>query len=171
GGRQRGRPASADAAALDVLPGGRRMTLMKSRPIVSAAGAAVLVALLVIARPVLNPTAVPAPQSSNPSATTTSPPPVVPVVDLNLDRLRAVGGRLRESERDPCRSRPKPPPPVARVQPPPAPYIPPGPTGPPPPPPIPLKYFAFVSLNGQKTASFLDARGNTFSAKEGDVLE
>jgi hypothetical protein len=147
------------------------MTLTKNRPIVYATAVAVLVALLVIARPVLNPPAVPVQQSSNPAATTTSTPPVVPIVDLSLDRLRAVGGQLRESARDPFRFRPKPPPPVARVQPPPAPYVPPVPSGPPPPPPIPLKYFGFVSVAGQKTAAFSDARGNTFYGKEGDVLE
>jgi hypothetical protein len=135
------------------------------------AAAAVFVALLVIARPVLYPSANPAQQSSNGAVAATSPLPVVPVVDLNLDRLRKVGGELPASERDPFRFRPKPPPPAPRVQAPPPVFIPPVPTGPPPPPPIPLKYIGRLTVNGQRVASFSDTRGNSFNAKEGDVLE
>ena len=147
------------------------MKIVLRRPIVYVAAAAVLVALLVIARPVLNPTANPAQQSSNPSVAATTQAPAVPVVNLDLDRLRAAGGELRESERDPFRFRPKPPPPPppAQVQ---APVVqPPLPTGPPPPPPIPLKFFGVMTVNGQRVAAFSDERGNTFSAKEGDVIE
>lgn len=146
------------------------MRLTDRRSIVYVASAAAFVALLVIARPVLNPTTDPVQQASNGSVAT-APPPAVPVVDLDLARLRAAGGQLHESERDPFRFRPKAPPPAPPVQPRPQVFVPPVPTGPPPPPPIPLKYFGFVSVNGQKTASFSDARGNTFTGKEGDVLE
>src|SRR5687768_13922212 len=115
------------------------MTLPMRGPIVYVAGAAVLVALLVIARPVLNPPTVPVPQSSNQSVATAGQAPAVPVVDLALDRLRTVGGQLRDSSRDPFRFRPKPPPPAPRVVQ--APVFTPPPQGPPPPPPIPLKFF------------------------------
>ena len=64
------------------------MKLTMRSPIVYVAGAAALVALLVIARPVLNPAANPAEQSSNPSVAAARPLPAVPVVDLDLDRLR-----------------------------------------------------------------------------------
>jgi hypothetical protein len=140
-------------------------------PIAYVAGAAVLVALLVIARPVLNPPTVPAQQSSNQSVATAGQAPIVPVVDLALDRLQTVGGQLHESARDPFRFRPKPPPPAPRVQPPVQVFQPPVPQGPPPPPPIPLKFFGVMTVNGQRIASFIDERGNTFSGKEGDVLE
>jgi hypothetical protein len=146
-----------------------KMTLR--RPIVYVAAAAAIVALLVIARPVLNPSTNPLEQTSNPSAGATAPAPVVPVVDLNLDRLRAVGGELQASTRDPFRFRPKPPPPAPRVQPPPVVLAPPVDAGPPPPPPIPLKYFGVITLNGQRVAAFADGRGNTFNGKEGDILE
>ena len=90
---------------------------------------------------------------------------------LNLDRLRTVGGQLREAERDPFRFRPKPPPLAPRpVQAPPV-FTPPVPPGPPPPPPIPLKFFGVMTVNGQRIAAFSDERGNTFTGKEGDVLE
>ena len=147
------------------------MKIAFRRPIVYIVGAAVLIALLVIARPVLNPTAIPAQQTSNRAVATTGPLPVVPVVDLDLDRLRTVGGQLRDSERDPFRFRPKPPPPAQRVQAPPPVLTPPAPTGPPPPPPIPLKFFGAYTVGGQRVAAFSDARGNTFTGKEGDVLE
>lgn len=148
------------------------MTLAKNRPIVYVAAAAVLVALLVVARPVISPPAVPEQQSSNVPVGTTSPAPVVPVVDLDLDRLHAAGGQLRESVRDPFRFRPKPPPPAPPVQAiRPAYTPPPVPTGPPLPPPIPLKFFGVLTVDGQRIAAFTDERGNTFKGKEGDVLE
>ena len=140
-------------------------------PIAYVAGAAVLIALLVIARPVLNPPTVPVPQSSNQSVATAGQAPAIPVVDLNLDRLRTVGGELRESERDPFRFRPKPPPLAPRVVQAPPPVQPPVPQGPPPPPPIPLKFYGVMNVNGQRTAHFIDERGNTFKGREGDVLE
>ena len=133
--------------------------------------AAVLIALLVIARPVLNPTANPVQQASNPAAAAASQLPAVPVVNLDLDRLRAAGGQLRESERDPFRFRPKPPPPPPRAQAQAPAFQPPVQTGPPPPPPIPLKFFGVMTVNGQRVAAFSDARGNTLTGKEGDVLE
>ena len=147
------------------------MKLPMRPPIAYVAGAAVLVALLVIARPVLNPPAVPVQQSSNQSVATAGQAPAVPVVDLDLDRLRTVGGPLRDSERDPFRFRPKPPPPAPRIQAPPLESTPPVPTGPPPPPPIPLKFFGVMSVSGQRRAAFIDVNGNTFTGKEGDVLE
>ena len=147
------------------------MNAMIRPPIVYVTGAAALVALLVIARPVWNPSTVPTEETSNPSGGATGPVPVVPVVDLNLDRLRVVGGELQASNRDPFRFRPKPPPPAPRVQPPPVVYRPPVDTGPPPPPPIPLKYFGVISVSGQRVAAFADGRGNTFNGKEGDILE
>jgi hypothetical protein len=147
------------------------MKLPIPRPIAYVAGAAVLIALLVIARPVLNPTTVPAQPSSNQSVATAGQTIALPVVDLALDRLRTVGGQLRDAERDPFRFRPKAPPPAPRVQAPPPVFQPPVPTGPPPPPPIPLKFFGVMTVNGQRRASFSDERGNTFSGKEGDVLE
>ena len=147
------------------------MKLPVSRPIAYVAGAAVLVALLVIARPVLNPPAAPVRQSSNPAVATAGQTPAVPVVDLNLDRLQTVGGQLRESQRDPFRFRPKPPPPAPPVQSRPQVFTPPVPQGPPPPPPIPLKFFGVMSVNGQRIAAFSDERGNTFTGREGDVLE
>ena len=146
------------------------MKVTFSRPIVYVAGAAVLITLLVIARPVLNPTANPVQQSSNPVAAA-SQAPAVPVVNLDLDRLQTAGGQLRESERDPFRFRPKPPPPPPRapVQ---APvFEAPVQTGPPPPPPINLKLFGVMTVNGQRVAAFSDDRGNTITGKEGDVLE
>src|SRR5687768_18466979 len=146
------------------------MKLPLRGPIAYVAGAAVLVALLVIARPVLNPPTVAVPPSSNQSVARAGQAPAVPVVDLALDRLRTVGGQLRESARDPFRFRPKPPPPAPRVVQAPV-FTPPVPTGPPPPPPIPLKYFGVITVAGQRTAHFVDERGNTFSGKEGDVLE
>ena len=125
------------------------MTLRMSRPIVYVTAAAALVAVLVIARPALYSTADPVEQASN-QVTPAGPLPVVPVVDLDLDRLRATTGSLKESERDPFRFRPKPPPPAPRVQaPPPVVFTPPPvPTGPPPPPPIPLKFLGFVTMAG-----------------------
>jgi hypothetical protein len=147
------------------------MKLPISRPIAYLAGAAVLVALLVIARPVLNPTTVQVQQSSNQAVATAGQGPVMPVVDLNSDRLRTLGGELRDTDRDPFRFRPKPPPPTARIQAPPPVVLPPVPQGPPPPPPIALKFFGVLTVNGQRLASFSDERGNTFSGKEGDVLE
>lgn len=147
------------------------MNLTLRRPIVYVVAAAAMVALLVIARPVLNPSTNPLEPTSNPSAGATGPVPVVPVVDLDLDRLRATSGELQASTRDPFRFRPKPPPPAPRVQPPPVVVAPPVDTGPPPPPPIPLKYFGVITLSGQRVAAFADGRGNTFNGKEGDILE
>ena len=147
------------------------MKLTLRRPIVYVPAAALIVALLVIARPVINPPAIPTQQSSNPAATRTGPLPVVPVVDLDLDRLRTADRELPESARDPFRFRPKPPPPAQRVQAPPPVFAPPVPTGPPPVPPIPLRYFGFVTAGGQRIASFRDERGNVFNGKEGDLLE
>jgi hypothetical protein len=147
------------------------MKLMLRPPIVYVTGAAALVALLVIARPVWNPSTIAPEETSNPSAGETGPVPVVPVVDLNLDRLRVVGGELQATNRDPFRFRPKPPPPAPRVQPPPVVFQPPVDTGPPPPPPIPLKYFGIITVSGQRVAAFADGRGNTFNGKEGDILE
>jgi hypothetical protein len=144
---------------------------MMRRPIVYVVAAAAIVALLVIARPVLNPSTNPLEQTSNPSVGATGPAPAVPVVDLNLDRLRAAGTELQASARDPFRFRPEPPPPAPRVQPPPVVFAPPAETGPPPPPPIPLKYFGVITLSGQRVAAFADGRGNTFNGKEGDILE
>jgi hypothetical protein len=147
------------------------MNLPLPRPIMYVAAAAALVALLVIARPVLDTSAIPLQQTSNSSAGATGPAPVVPVVDLNLARLRAVGGDLEASKRDPFRFRPKPPPPAPRVQAPPVVFAPPVDTGPPPPPPIPLKYIGVMELRGERVAAFTDGRGNTFNGKEGDILE
>jgi hypothetical protein len=141
------------------------------RPIVYVTAAAAFVALLVIARPNLNSTAVPADQSSNRAVTSTGPLPVVPVVDLDLDRLKTVSGDLQQSERDPFRFRPKPAPPAPRVQAPPPVFTPPVPTGPPPPPAIALKFIGVMSIGGQRLAAFSDGRGNTFTAKEGDAVE
>ena len=147
------------------------MKLTMRSPLVYVAGAAVFVALLVIARPVLNLSAIPAEQSSNPPVATAGPPPVVPVVDLDLDRLRRAGGELSPSERDPFRFRPKSAPPAPRLQAPPVVLAPPAPVGPPPVPPIPLRFFGMLTVDGQRVAAFSDARGNTFNGKEGDVLE
>lgn len=139
-------------------------------PIVYVAAAAAFVALLVIARPALNPAANPAEQSSNPSVAT-GPLPVVPVIDLDLDRLRVASRELGEAERDPFRFRPKAPPPAPRVQAPPPVLAPPVPAGPPPVPAIPLQLIGFIDLGDQRVAAFRDAHGNTFRGKEGDVLE
>lgn len=146
------------------------MIAIMRRPIVYVAGAAAFVALLVIARPVIDPAAMPASQPSNASVTS-GKLPVVPVVDLKLERLNAPTTDLPDSERDPFRFRPKPPPPAPRVQAAPAPVFAPLPSGPPPPAPIALKYFGFMSMGGQRVASFIDARGNTFTGKEGDIIE
>ena len=148
-----------------------RVTLRS--PIVWVAGAAAIVALLVIARPVFNPPAVPAQQASNPTTTSTGSLPAVPVVDLNLDRLKTAGRELPASQRDPFRFRPKAPPPVQRVQAPPPVFAPPAPAGPPPVPAIPLRYFGLIGYtgSGQKIAAFRDERGNTFNGKEGEILE
>ena len=141
------------------------------RPIAYVTAGAAFIALLVIARPALNPAAVPAAQPSNRTMTSAAPLPVVPVVDLDLDRLQTVRGELPVSERDPFRFRPKSPPPAPRVQAPPPVFTPSEPTGPPPPPPIPLKFIGVMSMGGQRVAAFSDGRGNTFTAKEGDPLE
>ncbi len=147
------------------------MKLTLNRPILYLPVAAVVVALFVIARPVLNPPAIPAQQSSNP-VTTTGQPPVVPVVDLNLDRLHAASRELGPSQRDPFRFRPKPAPPAPRVQaPPPQVFAPPAPVGPPPVPRIPLQYLGTFTVNGQRLARFRDERGYTFNGKEGETLE
>ena len=152
------------------------MKLTDRRSIVYVTAAAAFVALLVIARPAISPTTVSVQQSSNGSVATT-PPPAVPVVDLDLDRLHTAGGQLRESQRDPFRFRPKPPPPVPPVQRTQTQVLqPPVPPGPPPPPPIPLKYFGVYTVTApdgrkEQRAAFSDARGNTFTGKVGDVLE
>jgi len=153
------------------------MKLTDRRSIVYVTAAAAFVALLVIARPVISPTTVPVQQASNGSVAT-APPPAVPVVDLDLDRLHTAGGQLRESQRDPFRFRPKPPPPPPPVQQArPQVVQPVVPTGPPPPPPIPLKYFGVYTVTAadghtkEQRAAFSDARGNTFTGKVGDVLE
>lgn len=145
-----------------------KMTLR--RPIVYVVAAAAIIALLVIARPVLNPSTNALQQTSNPAVGAAGAAPAVPVVDLNLDRLRAAGGDLQASTRDPFRFRPKAPPPAPLVQPP-VDFAPPEDTGPPPPPTIPLKYFGVITLGGQRVAAFADGRGNTFNGKEGDILE
>ena len=147
------------------------MNVSLRSPIVWVAGAAAIVALLVIARPVFNPPAVPAQQASNPTTAPTGPLPVVPVVDLNLDRLKTAGRELPESQRDPFRFRPKAPPPAQRVQAPPPVFAPPAPTGPPPVPAIPLRYIGTWSTGDQRTAVFRDERGNVFNGKEGEILE
>ena len=138
------------------------MKMTISRPIVYVAAAAALVALLVIARPAMDPAANPAQQSSNTAKGTTGPLPDVPVVDLNLDRLRTAGRALGESERDPFRFRPKAPPPV---------FVPQAPVGPPPIPPIPLRVYGTGFIGGKWIAAFRDERGNVFNGKEGDILE
>jgi hypothetical protein len=142
------------------------------RPLVYVAAGAVALALLVIARPSVDPTAVPAQQSSN-SSVVASKAPVVPVIDLDLDRLQTEGGKLPESERDPFRFRtkPAPPPAAAKVQAPPPAFVPQEPTGPPPPPPIPLKFIGIFTIRGARVAAFSDGQGNTFTAKEGDSVE
>ena len=147
------------------------MNVTLRRPIVYVTAGAALVALLVIARPVWNPSTIQQEETSNPSTGAAGPVPVVPVVDLNLGRLRVVGGELQASDRDPFRFRPKPPPPAPRVQPPPVAFQPPVDTGPPPPPRIPLKYIGVITLGAQRVAAFADSRGNTFNGKEGDILE
>lgn len=147
------------------------MKLTLSRPIFYLPAAAVVVALFVIARPVINPPAIPAQQSSNPVTTTTGKLPVVPVVDLNLDRLHTAGRELGRSERDPFRFRPKPAPPAPRVQAPPQVFAPPAPVGPPPVPRIPLQLIGTLRMGEKYIASFRDERGNTFSGKEGETLE
>ncbi len=147
------------------------MNALMGRPIVWIAGAAALVALLVIARPVLTPTTTPAALPSNTAVADTGTPPVVPVVDLRLDRLQARATELAPSERDPFRFRPAAPPPAPRMAAPPPVFVPPAPVGPPPPPAIPLKYFGVLTIGGERVASFVDARGNTFSGKEGEIIE
>ncbi len=147
------------------------MNVTLRSPVVWVAGAAAFVTLLVIARPVINPTAVPSQQTSNPAATRSGPLPVVPVVDLNLDRLRTAGRALPASERDPFRFRPKAPPPVQRVQAPPPVFAPPAPAGPPPIPPIPLRFFGTIGTGAQQLAVFRDERGNRFTGKAGEILE
>lgn len=147
------------------------MNVTLRRPVVYVTAAAALVALLVIARPVWNPSTIAPEETSNPVAGASGPVPVVPVVDLNLDRLRVVEGELQATNRDPFRFRPTPPPPAPRVQPPPVGFAPPVDTGPPQPPPIPLKYFGIITVSGQRVAAFADGRGNTFNGKEGDILE
>jgi len=146
------------------------MTLNMRGPVGYVAAAAVFVALLVIAWPVLYPSANPVQQSSNGAVATNGPLPVVPVVDLNLDRLRNVGGELPASERDPFRFRPKPPPPAPRVQAPPVVFTPPVPTGPPPPPPIPLKFIGTLEKGGKKWAIFSDGSNVPRYATEGELV-
>lgn len=98
-----------------------------------------------------------------------------PVVDLRLDRLKALPDDPGEPERNPFRFRPAPPPPApraeARTAPRPEVVVPPAPTGPPPPPPIPLKFFGSAETTGTRVAWFSDARGNVIHGKEGDIIE
>lgn len=147
------------------------MKLTLRSPIVYVAAAAAAVALLVIARPALNPAANPADQSSNPAAAAAGPLPDVPVVDLDLDRLRVASRELGAAERDPFRFRATAPPPAPRVQAPPPVFAPPVRVGPPPPPPVPFRLIGFIDLGDQRVAAFNDAHGNTFNGKEGEVLE
>jgi hypothetical protein len=105
----------------------------------------------------------------------------MPVVDLGLERLHEPREALPETNRNPFRFRPAPPPPAPAPSPrdvssrPPLPkpevFAPPAPAGPPAPPPIPLKFFGFVVVNGERHAAFTDTRGNTFHGKEGDIIE
>lgn len=101
--------------------------------------------------------------------------PAVPVVDLKLERLQAEREALEDAERNPFRFRPKPPPPppprAAAPVPRPEDVAPPRPPGPPPVPPIPVKFMGVITVKGVRTAAFTDTRGNTFSGKEGDIIE
>jgi hypothetical protein len=47
------------------------------------------------------------------------------------------------------------------------------PQGPPPPPPIPLKFIGVLTAPTQagRVAILADGRGNTFQAREGDIIE
>ena len=148
------------------------MNGLKRRPIVFVAAAAVLITLLAIARPSLYQTAVPVDQASKSSGTAAGFVPVAPVVNLELHRLQTAARALSDSQRDPFRFRPIPPPPAARAQAAPSPaFTPSVPTGPPPPPSLGLKYLGWLTIGGEQVAVFIDARGNSFKGKQGDILE
>jgi hypothetical protein len=118
-----------------------------------------------------------APQApSNPVAGTAGQPrqPQATVADVRLEALGAGRGEAAPATRNPFRFREPPPPPprpveaVRPVQPPP-----PVPTGPPPPPPIPLRLIGMLNAPTQagRVAVFSDGRGNTFTGREGDIIE
>ena len=96
-----------------------------------------------------------------------------PVVDVNIEVLKAEHEGPLEPKRNLFAFRPKPvpPPPPRPVQPTrPVDIAPPVPAGPPPPPPIPLKFIGVLEIpsQGAKVAVLSDGRGGTFHAKEGD---
>ena len=117
--------------------------------------------------------------SSNPAAGTgrQQAQPQAPVADVKLELLQAQRDAARESERNPFRFRTRTPPPAPeRPQPTTEralPQEPPVPQGPPPPPPIPLKFIGLLSAPTQagRVAVLADGRGNTFQAREGDIIE
>jgi hypothetical protein len=100
----------------------------------------------------------------------------MPVADVKLELLQAQREEVPEGDRNPFRFRPKAPPP-APPRPPvverPVVTAPPLPQGPPPPPPIPLKFIGLLSAPTQagRIAIMADGRGNTFQAREGDIIE
>ena len=143
-------------------------------------GALVVVgALVYVVPPMLNQPAETGAPPSNRAAGTNAAAPEAPVVDLDLERLGREREPLPEANRDPFRFRPREAPPAprteARSSPRPEDLLPPVPSGPPPPPPpppIPVKFIGLVELRGgTRVAAFSDTRGNTFSGKEGDIIE
>ena len=118
-----------------------------------------------------------------PGARPAPAPGEMPVVDLKLELLKRPRPELEDAERNLFRfeARPAPAPPAppgpARGQPPPAatggPPVIAAPSGPPPPPPIPVRFIGLVDAPSQagRVAILSDGRGNTFTGKEGDIIE
>jgi hypothetical protein len=99
----------------------------------------------------------------------------MPVVDLQLDRLKATRAPIAPAARNPFRFRAADARPAAIARgvtqpPPPPPTV---PVGPPPPPPIQLKYIGLLDAPARigRVAILSDTRGNVFYGKEGDVIE
>lgn len=117
---------------------------------------------------------------SNPVAGTAgrqAPAAQVPVADVKLELLQAQREEVPGSGRNPFRFGARTPPPAA-PQPEPAeerqvPTASLVPQGPPPPPPIPLKFIGLLTAPTQagRVAVLADGRGNTFQAREGDIIE
>ena len=153
------------------------MTPKARRQALLAGGVVVVVAGLVYTTRSDDAAAAGAARSSNPVADAAQAGRTVPVVDVQLELLKAKRAEAGEPERNPFRFQQKAPPPApprrAVVAPPPVVTGPPVPQGPPPPPPIPLRFIGLVDAPSQagRVAILSDGRGNVFYGKEGDIIE
>lgn len=96
-------------------------------------------------------------------------------LDVKIEALAERPAPLGDAGRNPFRFRPKPPPPAPPMPAPPK-ALAPGPPPPPPPPPGPtaigtlVKFIGIVDTGKGKIAAFSDCR-NTFSGREGEIME